>query len=271
MKRILKRILLYPAVSAAAALAVWIGFLAKEAPPATILMYHSVGEAWPRGSALNISFRAFETQMSYLKRHHYRVVPLEEIVAALRSGTPIPRRTVAITFDDGYENNFTRAFPVLKKHGFPATIFLIVDHLGKEMEVYGHSIRFLDPEMVRAMSASGLVTFESHTMHHVLLDRVSDPSAMAEELVGSRRAIEALTGRLVTILCYPVGAYTPEVERMVRRAGYDAAVTTAPKKKGYLYRDIYALKRVKMTSDVSPVVMFLKMNGYYLLMREMRP
>jgi peptidoglycan/xylan/chitin deacetylase (PgdA/CDA1 family) len=271
MKRVLKRFSLYLSVVVATALAAWIVFVVREAPSATILMYHSIGDERPGMETITVSTEVFRAQMAYLRRHHYRVVPLEEITTALRQGVPIPRRTVAITFDDGYANNYTEAFPVLREYRFPATIFVITDLIGRDMRVYGYKHLILTRDMIREMDVSGLITFGSHTCQHIFLSDVeNEPARLDDELTRSKRALESMTGRAVTLFCYPSGVYTPLIERAVRRAGYAAAVTTAPKNHGFLYQDIYALRRVKMTNDASPMILFIKVNGYYLLMREMR-
>jgi peptidoglycan/xylan/chitin deacetylase (PgdA/CDA1 family) len=99
----------------------------------TILCYHSVvGVTLPRRvsyGGLHVSLETFSAHMEYLRRH-YHVVPLSEIAAAARSGTTLPRRSVGLTFDDGYANNVTRAAPVLSRFHMRATLFLATDYIG---------------------------------------------------------------------------------------------------------------------------------------------
>ncbi|MCX5714858.1 MAG: polysaccharide deacetylase family protein, partial [Candidatus Omnitrophica bacterium] len=94
-----------------------------------ILMYHSVS---PKSqNALTVSPDAFERQMRFLKTHKYNVVTLEVLVDLVSRGKKFPTRTVAITFDDGYKDNFIYAFPILKKYGIKATEFIIVNEVSR--------------------------------------------------------------------------------------------------------------------------------------------
>ena len=92
-----------------------------------ILTYHSFD--YGRGT-LSITPENFEKQMRYLKDKGYNVIPLDELVAGIKNKKKFAHNTVVITIDDGYENNFTYAYPVLKKYGFPAIIFLITNQIG---------------------------------------------------------------------------------------------------------------------------------------------
>ena len=92
-----------------------------------ILCYHRFG---PKASKLTVTKASFESQMDYLAANGYHVVPLETVRAFLDAKEPLPRKTVAITIDDGYRSTYEVAFPVLRKHGFPATVFLYSDFVG---------------------------------------------------------------------------------------------------------------------------------------------
>jgi hypothetical protein len=92
-----------------------------------ILTYHSFD--YGKG-LLSVAPENFERQMHYLKDKHYNVISLEEFVNGMKAGRIFAHNTVVITIDDGYENNYTCAYPVLKKYGFPAIIFLITNNIG---------------------------------------------------------------------------------------------------------------------------------------------
>lgn len=124
---------------------------------------------------------------------------------------------VVITFDDGYEDNYTTVFPLLKKYNMKATIFLITDMIGAE----GH----LTKEQIREMSESGLVHFGSHTKSHTRLDMLTDYQ-IHQEMVLSKEIIEDITGKKVLALAYPNGAYTEKAEQLAISAGYRYAYTT---------------------------------------------
>ena len=96
-----------------------------------ILMYHSVDPNAVPGNRLAVSVNTFERQMRFLKDRHYNVVPLYVIASLVKDRRKIPPKTIAITFDDGYKDNYTYAFPILKKYNLPATMFIIVNEVGK--------------------------------------------------------------------------------------------------------------------------------------------
>ena len=98
-----------------------------------ILMYHQIGRFKPmRGHrSTYCDHRRFAAQMAYLKRFGYNVLSIDAALACLRGEQPTPPRAVALTFDDGYENFYEYAWPVLKAHGYPAMVYLISSLLGR--------------------------------------------------------------------------------------------------------------------------------------------
>jgi peptidoglycan/xylan/chitin deacetylase (PgdA/CDA1 family) len=267
--KIFKRIIFYFFVFYIAAGILWLGhiFLGERNP--VILMYHSVGEDFMKEKTLNVSVAVFEKQMKFLYDHKYRVIPLMELVRMLEEKKKVPAKTIVLTFDDGYENNYTKAYPILKKYGLPAAIFVISDYLGREEDMYGNRIKFMTPEMARAMSDSGLISIQSHTKRHLFLPNVKDPLVLRDEIAGSKQDLERFLEKPVEVLCYPIGGYTPEIKKMARQAGYKAAVTTFSKRKCLSFKDLYALKRIKITENgANSFVFFIETSGYYLRMRE---
>lgn len=111
-------------------------------------------------------------------------------------------KTVIMTFDDGYIDNYTEMFPIIKKYNVKVTVFMIASYIGGE--------NFLTESMIREMSSSGLVSFQSHTYTHPGLTSLS-PDALRYEFETSCRTIEALTGREVKAICYPSGRYNDTV------------------------------------------------------------
>ncbi|HNQ51515.1 MAG TPA: polysaccharide deacetylase family protein, partial [Candidatus Omnitrophota bacterium] len=96
-----------------------------------IAMYHSVKPVVPEGNRLIVSVDAFDRQMRFVKKNNYTVLPLHDAAALIKEGRELPRKALVLTFDDGYEDNYLYAYPILKKYGLPATIFLIVNDIGK--------------------------------------------------------------------------------------------------------------------------------------------
>jgi peptidoglycan/xylan/chitin deacetylase (PgdA/CDA1 family) len=175
-----------------------------------VFMYHSVGPGEPTG--MNLPPAKFEQQLSFLAKHGYQTCTMSELVA--RTG-PFDRRTVALTFDDGFANNYDEVFPRLKQHQCKATIYL-------SPEIEG--ISKLSPAQIAEMAASGLVEFGAHTLTHIALLRTADDIAEAE-ILGSRRAVEQLTGQPCLTFSYPYGRYTSAHVAMVQGMGFTSAVS----------------------------------------------
>lgn len=218
-----------------------------------ILMYHRVDYPDRESPGLYVTPQTFEKQMQFLKAHNYRVLPLKEVVRMIKNKERVPLNTVVITFDDGYLDNFTNAFPVLKKLEFPATIFMISNNIGKD--------GWLAEEDLRILDEAG-IAIESHTANHAFLPEISDDEQV-EELVRSKQRLEEVLGRPVTLFSYPAGGCTLDLAAKVESAGYEGAVTTNYSKKRH---DPYRLHRVKVGESRGNLFNFwAKTTGLYQL------
>jgi peptidoglycan/xylan/chitin deacetylase (PgdA/CDA1 family) len=205
-----------------------------------ILMYHYIRANPNRhdtlGADLSVTPQHFAAQMALLVAAGYQTITLDDLVAALREDRPLPPHPVILTFDDGYADFYTTAYPILARYGLRATSFVITGRVGRP--------GYLTWDEMRTMQAGGLVQFESHTVDHVELNRVSRLKA-EYELDASRAALEQHLGVPIEFFCYPSGRYNAAVETLVARAGYEAALSTQP---GMLHRagDLLALSRVRV-------------------------
>ena len=224
-----------------------------------ILGYHRVGEL--KGDHVpTVSAGSFERQLACLTRWRMRVIGLDDVVASLEREGITPKRSVVITFDDGYEETYTVAWPILKRFGFSATVFVTPG----EVERPG----FASWNHIAQMAKDG-VTIGSHTMHHSYVPLVSD-DRLGEELVDSKRVIEQRIGVPVRFLSYPVGGFTEQAQAVAKEAGYVAACTTN-RARSRLVVDRYALRRVKVTErDSHPLLFWFKVSGYYDAFRLLR-
>jgi peptidoglycan/xylan/chitin deacetylase (PgdA/CDA1 family) len=183
-------------------------------------MYHYVDDtppaAGPQATELTVPTDQFEAEMDFLATNGYHPVTLEEAYACMARGERLPAKPVAITFDDGGLDNYTVAFPILQKHGFRATFFVITGCVGNRL--------CMTWDQLRDMHAAGMAV-ESHTVGHPDL-RDLDAGRLAEELKGSRVALAWELGEDALILSYPQGRYNGTVIAAARAAGYAAAVTT---------------------------------------------
>ena len=217
-----------------------------------VLMYHRVGDTSDE-SGLNVSTGTFQRQMEFLKVHHARVMSLEDLIGHLRLGQDVPWNTVVITFDDGTVDNFQNAFPVLKKMGFPATIFMITRNIGKE--------GWLTEEDLKILDGSG-ISIGSHTASHAFLPDLKIEEAESE-LMESRNRLEKILMHPVFLFSYPAGGVTRETRVLIAKEGYRGAVTT---NYGTKRHDLYALHRVKITEAKGNLFNFLaKTSGLYQL------
>ncbi len=224
-----------------------------------ILGYHRVGPF--RGDHVpTVSAEAFERQLSFLARGHYRILSLEEVVRMLDERRPMPRRSVVITFDDGYEETHTVAWPLLRRFGFPAVVFIAPGEVGRP--------GFVTWAQVEELAKDG-VAVGSHTMHHSYIPLVK-ADRLAEEVIESKREIERRIGRPVQFLSYPIGGYTPQAQALAKDAGYRAACTTNRAAPG-VPLDRFALRRIKVTErDAHPLLFWAKVSGYYDAFRQLK-
>ncbi|HWP17997.1 MAG TPA: polysaccharide deacetylase family protein [Burkholderiaceae bacterium] len=198
-------------------------------PPVSILMYHQVAP-FPRRPkahrAVYCDVGRFAWQMGWLKHAGYHVISLDEAWQGLFAGKPLPPRAVVLTFDDGYENFAEHAWPILRKHGFPATVFLVTDLLGQPARWLGDGMAhppLMDVVRIRQLRAQG-VSFGSHTLSHPRLSQL-DTARMRREIFDSKAALEDALGEEVPDFCYPYGDYDARARDLVAEAGYRTGLT----------------------------------------------
>jgi peptidoglycan/xylan/chitin deacetylase (PgdA/CDA1 family) len=217
-----------------------------------ILAYHRVND-WSEDS-LTVHPAIFRRQLEYLSRK-YRVVPLSELVEMKIKGLRSKDRLAAVTFDDGYFDNYRYAFPILKNLNFAATFFLTAGLIGTSRllprdqgKENAEKNRLLGWEETTEMKRAGF-TFGSHSLTHANLASVGSVQAW-KEIEESKKVLEAHLQEPVVFFCYPFGSYSPEVKKMVADVGYRAAFVT-PSLRGVNFikrrlipEDRYSLKRV---------------------------
>jgi len=211
-----------------------------------VLMYHrlDVLNAKERRNRLlrdlTVSPENFAKQMKYLEDQGFTVLSARDVAAAVRDHEPLPGRSVVVTFDDGYEDAYAHALPILRKYGIPATIFLVTSSVGEP----GH----LSWAEVSAMSAAK-VDFGSHLVHHLDLTHLS-PTSADRELDESKRMIEVKLKQPVVAVAYPNGKTDGAVERRVRAAGYTAGwlKSGGPVRPG---SNLYELPRMRVSGSTT--------------------
>ncbi len=223
------------------------------------LMYHSIDEGW-RTEKTSVSPESFENQMSFLHRKKYKVLSLEEVVLSFKNKQKLPGKAVSITFDDGYMNNYSIAYPVLRRYGFEAAIFVIVNNVGKP--------GYMNWDQLKRMADDG-INIGSHTLTHPDLRKLSDQD-LKKELVESKRILEENLKRKVDFFAYPGGSLDERVKNAVIEAGYKGACATNPPRH-YGSDDPYAVKRVRISRTSNNLLVFrMESSGFYTFIKETR-
>jgi peptidoglycan/xylan/chitin deacetylase (PgdA/CDA1 family) len=213
-----------------------------------VLAYHKIDLPTP-DVKIRGAFTApqkFERQIAYLKRKGFEFYTASGLIKFYLDRGEFPPRGVALTFDDGWKDNYTNAFPILKKYGAKATIFLVPAVIGKTTDAVtadGEGAReHLAESDILEMSREG-IEFASHSFSHKLFDRT--PEAEIEfEVTESKRFIENLTQKECATFAYPAGFFTDFAKRAIEKAGYDAAFSTVYGDDVKL--DVYELNRVEI-------------------------
>lgn len=180
-----------------------------------ILMYHSISDSDPNNSLL-VPVKQFEEEVKWLKGNGFTPMLLEDVVKAYETGY-VPKKPVAITFDDGYADNYSDAYRILKENNMKGTFFIITNNTDKDSY-------YMNSSMLKEMSKNGM-GIENHTSRHIEFTNISreDKIAIIEE---GRKALKEKVGVDSNFLCYPVGKYDEETIEVEKERGIKAAVTT---------------------------------------------
>jgi peptidoglycan/xylan/chitin deacetylase (PgdA/CDA1 family) len=183
-----------------------------------ILMYHSIAPYDQDPYQVTVSPARFEQQMRWLRRRGLRGASVREVLDARASGCGAG--LVGLTFDDGYADFASYALPVLKRHGFSATVYVIAGRMGgdNEWDPEGPRKPLLTSQQVRQVADAG-IEIGSHGLRHVSLPKAPE-GALAGEIDGSRRTLQDVSGQDVPGFCYPYGDIDAAVVEGVRAAGY---------------------------------------------------
>jgi len=204
-----------------------------------ILMYHHIAVAGPNADAvrrdLSVSPAVFEAQMAHLASQGYRPVSLLDLFEHLQGGQALPPRPIILTFDDGYDDNYTNAYPILRRYGLQGTFFIITGLVGRP--------GYLTWEQAREMRRGGM-SLESHTCTHPDLAK-SAPWYVDKEIKEAKAALERELGGPVLFFSYPSGKYNAAAIAALQANGYLGAVTT---QHGTMHQAsaLYELRRVRI-------------------------
>ncbi len=186
-----------------------------------ILTYHYIANnPNPKDRArdnLSVAPDKFEAQMQYLSQNGYTPVTLDTLYGIFNGQASVAGKPIVLTFDDGYIDFYTTAFPVLRRFNFHAVSFIPTALMGG-----GY---YMNWNQIKEIASSGLVTFEGHTVNHVNLPSLSY-AAVLKELTDSKNTLQAQTGYPVNFVAYPNGSTNGSVQFVAQKAGYIGGLGT---------------------------------------------
>lgn len=216
-----------------------------------ILLYHRIDESSTE-SQYYVSPDEFEEQMKLLHDWGYTTITTELLVQAINEGANLPPRPIILTFDDGHLNNYTTAYPIMKKYGFSGALYIVGEYMGAP--------NYMNADQIREMAQDGWEV-GSHSMNHLDLTSL-DRGQQQYEIIESRKFLESELGIPIQTFAYPFGVYDQTIINLTYSAGYIAAVGT-----GYTYSqgtsNLLALQRrgVNGTRDIIAFASVLPWQG----------
>lgn len=223
-----------------------------------VLMYHSISEhiKKEKHNKWRVKPEDFEKQMNWFYKNNWKSFTITEITKLDK----IPEKSFIITFDDGFEDNFTNAFPILQKYNFKATIYLVPNQKANHWEEKNTSIlsNLLNNEQILQMQNSGLIEFGSHTLSHVNLSTIIDEQ-LINELRESKKEVENITKKDCEAFAYPYGKFDDKIVQAVKNAGYKNATVV---KRGLFEQndDVFTIKRIGILGTESFFDFILKIS-----------
>jgi len=187
-----------------------------------VLMYHSVNDELR--DSRDVSVKTFESHIKYIAEHGYTSLTAMALYKALKGETPMPAKPVVITFDDGFRDNYTNAFPILKRYHVKAVYFVVSSRSGDDEP------DFISWEEMREMEKTGIIDIESHTHRHrkdnlEIIGRGGEEEIF-EDLTLARKMIGEKLGKECRFLAWPQGHYNAKMLKIAEEAGYYSTFIT---------------------------------------------
>ncbi|MBN3040855.1 MAG: polysaccharide deacetylase family protein [Candidatus Omnitrophica bacterium] len=220
-----------------------------------ILMYHSIDSSKVNSYAA-VSRDNFQSQMDFIKQNRYNVISFYDYCRMLKENLPIPRKSVIITFDDGYKDNL-KAIKVLKEHDFPAVFFIIFDKIGRQ--------GYLSAEDISNFIEIPGLEIGSHTLSEAYLPEIGEEQ-LKQEIFDSKEKLEDKFNRKIRIFSYTSGGFNEKAISLVKDADYYCACTT---NRGFDRKlQPYALRRIKITDNDNGFTLWAKLSGFYNIFKK---
>jgi peptidoglycan/xylan/chitin deacetylase (PgdA/CDA1 family) len=211
------------------------------------VMYHYISV--PPGNSdiyridLSVNPENFRQQMQWLKANDFHTISMDQFVGALKRGDELPSNPVLLTFDDGYIDAYTQAFPILKEYGFVGTFFVVTDWIDQ------HRRGYLTWDQVKEMADAGM-SIHSHSRDHLDV-RDRDDAWFAYQIAATYDTLDAHLGKQLRVFCYPSGRLDDETVERLARIGVVAAFTTQDGTINTSDTSMLRLPRVRMRNTTS--------------------
>lgn len=185
-----------------------------------ILIYHSVRPYYPGITNIvkeyTVPPNIFDDQLRYLRDNGYTPITLDDLTAHFNSNKSLPDQPIIITFDDGWENQYRYAFPIMQKYGYTGIFYIYSNPIDKKV--------FLKWDEVKTMVDANMVIGD-HTKSHPELSKIKDDATLRQEIEDSKKIIEAKIRKPVNDFAYPFGDFNSHTVDIVKQAGYKSART----------------------------------------------
>lgn len=238
-----------------------------------LLGYHSISHESSTAEThneiykhLSVSAGMFEKQMRWLQRHDYVFLRFSDLLEIREGKRTMPPRPVLVYFDDGYKDNYLNAYPVLKRLGIPATIFVVTDCLDKKKILWESGVNpkeaniFLSWEELREMR--DVFDIGTHTVTHRKLTSLG-PEEVREEFIQSRAYIEKQTGARVIAVSYPKSRFTQEIQKIAAECGFEFVLSHG---RGFRHSaDLRYLEKIPVGPGDTMRLFTVKLSLYYPL------
>jgi len=191
-----------------------------------ILQYHNISDRYIpyEWGQMTTPKKLFNEQMRYLRDYNYNVISAEEVLDVLASDKNIPPKTVCITFDDGFSDNYINAFPILEKYGLKATLFITAKFIDGKPNLFGE---YLTWSQIREMGRSGVFNFGSHSLSHKNMAGLNNDE-LTREIRESRKILEEMLGVKINTFAYPFGwhnSFDKKAFDVLEKEGFRCAFT----------------------------------------------
>ena len=233
-----------------------------------ILTYHSLDVS---RSVVSVSPIVFEQQMAYLYQKGYRTISLGEMINRFGSGMVLSKKSMVLTFDDGFKSVAEEAFPILQKYGFTATVFVATGYAGKACgwakDNLVSEFSMLTWKQIKHLHQMNF-DIQPHTCNHPHLTELTDEESL-KEITNSKQEIEKKLNKVCDVFCYPFGDFDDRVISLVKKAGFSGAVSINFGKNN-TQMDLFKLNRIGSAYFTNMTRFKACMLGMYDLYRDVK-